>query len=84
MHEFSRGQGEEVRPIPPASVSIAEGHLSVVESDDSFVADSDAVRVPAEVTQYLIWSCHGRLAVDDPGCTGRAAQALTCEGPRRG
>jgi len=84
LHEFVRGQGEETRPIPSTSIAIPEGHVGVVESDDSFVADGYAVRVPAEIAQYLSRSGHGCLAVDDPWCARRLSEPVARRGFGRG
>jgi hypothetical protein len=65
-HEVGRRQRQQLARVPTSSIAIAEGDLAVLESDQAFIADGDAMGVTTQVTQHLFWTRHGRLAVDDP------------------
>ena len=49
-----------------AVVGPSEGDLAVLEGQQSLVADGDAVRVAAEILQYVSGSPEGRLGVNHP------------------
>jgi hypothetical protein len=65
-HKVRRRKRELLARIPMLSITIAEGDLTVLESDDAFIADCDAMSVATQVAQHLFWASHRRLAVDDP------------------
>jgi hypothetical protein len=74
-------QGERPAFVAVLSIAIGEGDVAVFEREDSFVADSDAMGVAAEVAEDLFGTSQGSLAVDDPilGC-GLPEQPMAEEG----
>jgi len=70
-------EGEELLDAAASSIAIAKGHPTLVEGDQPFVADRDAVGVAAQIAEHLAGPRHGRLAVDHPrlGC-GLANQSM--------
>jgi len=47
--------------VPPT-----ESHVVTVKREQSMIGDGDAMRVTAEITQYLFWTAKRRFGVDDP------------------
>jgi hypothetical protein len=58
------------------SISIAKGHLAVLEGEEAFVADGDAVGVAAQVAQDLCGARQRRLGIDDPLPRRRLSQEV--------
>jgi hypothetical protein len=65
LYEVRGLEGEPLRGAA-LSISIAKGHLTVLEGEEAFVADGDAVGVAAQVAQHLCGTGQRRLGVDDP------------------
>src|SRR5678815_556318 len=58
-YEIRRLQGEYATPIAAATVAIAESDPAVLKADDATVRDRDPMRVPAEISEYLLRTSHG-------------------------
>jgi hypothetical protein len=78
--EVGGREGERPAQIVAPSVAITKGDLTVFVSNETFVADGDAMGVAPEVAQYLCRTCHGSLAVDDPVLGGRLSEQAMSEG----
>lgn len=59
-------QGHEFLLVAIPVVTPPEGHMAVLEPDQTMIGDRDTVRVAAEVVQHLGRAAERRLAVDDP------------------
>lgn len=70
-------EGHEAPGIASSAVAVAEGHLARFEAHQALVADGDAMRVAAEVTQHLVGAGHRCFAVDDPLAGGGLSEQLT-------
>jgi hypothetical protein len=79
-YEIRRLKGQHPTPIAAATVAITESDLAVLETDDATVRDRDSVRVPAEISEYLLRTSHGWFAVNHPLSSRRLAK-LTTAGP---
>ena len=64
--ELDRIEGHRAAAVVMPGVPPAEGHLAVVEAEESTVGDSDPVRVACQVLQHMFWTTEGRLGVDYP------------------
>jgi len=69
-------RGLEGEPLRGAalSISIAKCHLIVLEGEEPFVADGNAMGVAAQVAQHLCGTSQRRLAIDHPLPRRRLAQ----------
>ena len=71
MHEESADElvgrnGHNTLHVSVSVVAPAERHVVAVEGEQSMIGDGDAMRVTAEIAQYLFWTAKGRFGVDDP------------------
>jgi hypothetical protein len=68
-------EGHESVRIASGPVFPAEGHILVLECDESSAGDGDAVGVAAEIAQDLPRPREGRFAVDDPVSASGGAES---------
>jgi hypothetical protein len=66
LDEGRRLEGEECLGTVALSIAIAKGHKTLLEGDQPFVPDGDAMGVSAQVPKHLRGARHGRLAVHHP------------------
>ena len=64
--ELFGSDGHRALHISMSIVPPTEGHVVAVKREQSMIGDGDAMRVTAEITQYLFWTAKGRFGVDDP------------------
>ena len=64
--EIAGAHGHDSFDVSSAPITIAKGDHAVLQGQEAFVADGDAMRVPTQIAQHLLGAGHGRLAVDDP------------------
>ena len=65
-YEFFGGDGHRALHVSMSVVPPAERDVVAVEGEQSMIGDGDAMRVTAEITQYLFGTTEGRLGIDDP------------------
>jgi hypothetical protein len=59
-------QGHQALLVAVRRVSPAEGNLSALEGDEAVIGDRHAVGVAAEITENVLGTPEGRLAIDHP------------------
>lgn len=66
VDEITRLESHDASGVSSAPIAISKRDPALLEGDETFVANGDAMRVAAEIAQDLLRAGHGRLAVDDP------------------
>jgi hypothetical protein len=64
--ELLHPQSHQALLVTVPGVSPAEGNLVVLKGDQTVIGDGHAVGVAAEITENLLGTAEGRLAVDHP------------------
>ncbi|GEM_PF-4442865 len=84
-HELSSGKSHG----PPSvllGVFVAEGHVAILEGEDTVVRDCDTVDVAGKIRKDLVSALCGRFAIDNPiglpdGLReGDIREGLSCQG----
>jgi len=52
--------------IPIGVVPPAEGDITILDLEDTIIADSDPVGISAEIFEDTLGAIEGRLAIDNP------------------
>src|SRR6476660_4405864 len=61
------GSGSHRSPdVPMSVIPPTEGNVVAIKRKQSMIGDGDAMRVTAEIAQYLFGTAEGRFGVDDP------------------
>jgi len=66
LNEVGASRVRSLRAAAALSITIAKGDPTLLEGDQPFVPDGDAMGVPAQIAQHLRRPGQGRLAVDHP------------------
>ena len=69
--------------VAVSGISPAEGDVTVGESNEPVVGDSDAMGIAAEIAQRMFRAAEGSLGVNDPVMTEQQPKP-GCEGSRFG
>ena len=64
--EFFGGDGHRALHVSMSVIPPAERDVVAVEGEQSMIGDGDAMRVTAEITQYLFGTAEGWFGIDDP------------------
>lgn len=64
--KFVGVEGDDLFSIPIFAISVAQGDLAVVDSEDAVVGQSHAAGVAAEVIEDGLWRAERLFRVDDP------------------
>ncbi len=59
-------------------VFVAEDDFAIVDVNQTLIGDGDAVSIASQILEYLLWTCEGRLGVDDPIVTVQPLDEITC------
>ncbi len=59
-------KSHDARLIAMRIVAPAKRNVLSIESQQAMIRDGNAVRVAAEVTEYLKWSAESRLGINNP------------------
>ena len=65
-YEFFGGDGHGALHVSMSVIPPAERDVVAVEGEQSVIGDGDAMRVTAEITQYLFGTAEGWFGIDDP------------------
>ena len=59
-------EGHGLLFIPIGVVPPAEGDITILDLEDTIIADSDPVGISAQVLKHTLGTIEGRLAIDNP------------------
>ena len=74
--EFFGGDGHRALHVSMSVIPPAERDVVAVESEQSMIGDGDAMRVTAEITQYLFGTAEGWFGIFAPAGTSSAIVSL--------